>query len=260
MEEKTYYRGNEMSEITPEIILEFFYAREYGRSSKRHFRELFHELYQLALRNGSYIPPNPYAANPADELPSYQGKDGPVTVLSREDEIALYAAVESDSIIHFGCQLMVEGGFRLHETLALKRFDLDLSKGKIRLRMPHRERINSTGLKTGERTVTMRTPMRSMIEVYLQNHPGRASEWCFQGNADQRMTSDAFGKQLRELNRKAGLSWTTQDFRHTFATNRIAENWNLKVLAQEMGTSITMLMEHYAGYIDPPVLASTHGL
>lgn len=122
--------------------------------------------------------------------------------------------------------------------------------------MPDKERIDSTGLKTGERTVTMRAPMRYMIEGYMKKYPGSASEWCFAGKADQRMTSDAFGKQLRELSRKSGLTWTTQDFRHTFATNRIAENWNLKVLAQEMGTSVAMLMEHYAGYIEPPVLAS----
>lgn len=220
--EATYYRGDEMSEITPELILEFFTAKKYGRSSKRHYRELFHELFHLALRNGSYVSSNPYAANPADELPSYQGKDGPVIVLCAEDEVALYAAVGKDPIINFGCQLMIEAGFRLHETLALKRCDLDLSKGKIRLRMPDKERIDSTGLKTGERTVTMRAPMRYMIEGYMKKYPGSASEWCFAGKADQRMTSDAFGKQLRELSRKSGLTWTTQDFRHTFATNRIA--------------------------------------
>ena len=256
-EEKTYSRGDELSAITADLILEFFTAKKYGRSSKRHYRELFHELFQLALRNGTYVPANPYAANPTDELPSYQGKDGPVIVLGPEDEVTLYKAVVSDSVVHFGCQIMIEAGFRLHEILALKRCDLDIQRGKILLRMPDRERVDSTGLKTGERTVTMRAPMRRMIEVYLEKYPGRGSEWCIPGNGDRRMTSDAFGKKLRELMRNAGLEWTTQDFRHTFATNRISEGWNLKVLAQEMGTSIAMLMEHYAGYIEPPVLAST---
>lgn len=58
------------------------------------------------------------------------------------------------------------------------------------------------------------------------------------------------------MNRAAGLPWTTQDFRHTFATARIKEGWNLKTLADEMGTSIQMLMTHYAGYIAPPVHAA----
>jgi hypothetical protein len=70
------------------------------------------------------------------------------------------------------------------------------------------------------------------------------------------MTSDGFGTLLRDLNRREKLAWTSQDFRHTYATNRIAEGWNLKTLADEMGTSIAMLMDHYAGYIDPPVLAA----
>ena len=70
------------------------------------------------------------------------------------------------------------------------------------------------------------------------------------------MTSDGFSALLRELNRKAKLPWTSQDYRHTYATNRIAEGWNLKSLADEMGTSIMMLMDHYAGYINPPVMAA----
>ena len=69
------------------------------------------------------------------------------------------------------------------------------------------------------------------------------------------MTTDAFGTSLRALNRAANLTWTTQVFRHTFATRRIAENWNLKSLAQEMGTSVTMLMAYYSGHFDPPILA-----
>ncbi len=259
-EKATYYRGDEMSEITPEVILEFFTAKKYGRSSKRHYRELFHELFQLALRNGSYVPSNPYAANPADELPSYHGKDGPITVLSLDDEIALYGAVLEEPLVNFGCQLMLEAGFRLHEILALKRCDLDLQNGKIRLRMPDREKVDSTGLKTGERTVTMRAPLRCMIENYLENNSGHPSEWCFPSKPFQRMTSDEFGGRLRALTRKAALPWTTQDLRHTFATNRILDGWNVKVLAQEMGTSLAMLEEYYAGYIDPPVLASANGI
>lgn len=86
--------------------------------------------------------------------------------------------------------------------------------------------------------------------------PAADSDWCFASPTGDRMTSDTFGELLRQINRAAGLSWATQDFRHTFATNRIEEGWNLKTLAQEMGTSVQMLMEHYAGFIDPPVLAA----
>jgi integrase len=257
--ERTYYPSDNLSDITAEEILEFLLFKKYGSSSKRHFRELFHQLFQVALKSGIYVPDNPYAPNPADELPTFKGKDEPITLLTSDDEDNQYAAVEGSPLIKFGCQLMLEGGFRLHEILALKRSDLDLQRGKICLHMPKKERVNSTGLKTGERTVTMRRPLRRMIEEYFEAFPGHPSEWIFLSSPDERMQSDEFGRLLKEMNSKAGLPWTTQDFRHTFATNRIAEGWNMKVIAQEMGTSIYMLMQHYAGYIEPPVCASLNG-
>lgn len=70
------------------------------------------------------------------------------------------------------------------------------------------------------------------------------------------MSSHTFSARLRKINSQKGFDWSTQDFRHTFATQRIAEGWNLKTLAHEMGTSVQMLERHYAGYIPPPLRAA----
>jgi integrase len=244
-----------LSDLTPDLILSFLLAKNYGLCSKRHYRELFHGLFDSALKSGIYQPPNPYAPNPADDLPSFNGRDKPIIVLTDSEVTAQYAAVAANPLVIFGCQLMLEGGFRLHEILALRRCDLAV-EGKIRLILP--EIINNvgTGLKTGERTVTARHILRSLIRQYLESNPGPATDWIFQSATGLRMTTDAFGTSLRTLNRAAKLKWTTQHFRHTFATQRIAEGWNLKTLAQEMGTSVTMLMAYYSGHIDPPILAA----
>lgn len=116
-----WFSGRHLSEITPDLLLSFLVSRNYGRSSKRHFREVFHGLFRSALVNGIHVPANPYAPNPADELPGYVGRDKPVTVLSADDITAQYRTVASDRQILFGCQLMIEAGFRLHEILALRR-------------------------------------------------------------------------------------------------------------------------------------------
>lgn len=244
-----------LEDITPDLILSFLLQKEYGLCSKRHYRELFHGLFETSLKSGIYQPPNPYAPNPADDLPSFNGRDKPIIVLSDTEVAGQYAAVAADPLVLFGCQLMLEGGFRLHEILALRRIDLEV-EGKIRLIMPEIINSSGTGLKTGERTVTARHILRPLIRQYLDSNPGPATDWLFQSPSGLRMTTDAFGTSLRTLNRAAKLTWTTQDFRHTFATGRIAENWNLKSLAQEMGTSVTMLMAYYSGHIDPPILAA----
>jgi integrase len=250
-----WFKEDDLALITTDTILKFLSEKKYSRSYKRHYRELFHELFQHALKSGAYRPENPYAANPADDLPSFKGTGEPITLLSVAEVAEQYRAVSPNALILFGCQLMLEGGFRLHEILALKRRDLDVG-GKIRLILPDDGRSTSTRLKTGQRSVTVRPILRPMIQRFRDTVAGKDSEWCFASPTGDRMTSDAFGELLRGLNRAAGLSWTTQDYRHTFATNRIEEGWNLKSLAQEMGTSVQMLMEHYAGFIDPPVLAA----
>lgn len=245
-----WFKGTTLADITPDVLLTFLHERKYGQSSKRHYREIFHELFRVAMVNGLYVPANPYAPNPASELPSYKGTNAPITVLSEEDVARQYDAVASDPKILFGCRVMIEGGFRLHETLALRRTSIAEDFSYIQLLLPQPTSARSTKLKTGERPVTVRHELECHLRRFL---PTVQTDWLIASPTGQRWNSNAFADRLREFNRKAKLPWTTQDFRHTFATNRIREGWNLKTLADEMGTSIAMLMEHYAGYIAPPV-------
>lgn len=247
-----WFTGTNLAEITPDVLLTFLQDKGYGRCSRRHYREIFHELFRVAMVNGIYVPPNPYAPNPALELPSYKGKDSPITVLSEEEVDRQYRAVASEPKILFGCQVMIEGGFRLHEALALRRSSIAADFSYIQLLLPQPTSPRSTTLKTGERPVTVRPE----LECHLRSFLPTVEDWLIASPKGKRWSSEAFADRLRELNRKAKLPWTTQDFRHTFATNRIREGWNLKTLADEMGTSIAMLMEHYAGYIAPPVRAA----
>jgi integrase len=254
-----WFKGTSLAEITPDTILSFFIDKNYARSNKRHFREVIHGLFRNALVNGLYKPVNPYAANPADELPSFGGKDSAITVLTADDVRQQLEVVSGNSQILFGCRLMIEAGFRLHEILSLRKRHIAPDLGKISLTMPKKENHLATGLKTGERPVTVRDVLKPYIVEYLAD---LKTDWLFTSPKGSRMTTHDFGEALHKLNHAAHLSWTTQDFRHTFATNRIAEGWNLKTLADEMGTSIQMLMLHYAAYIAPPVQAavsSVHG-
>jgi len=82
----------------------------------------------------------------------------------------------------------------------------------------------STTLKTGERPETVRPE----LECHLRRFLPTAEDWLLASPKRKRWSSEAFADRLRELNRKAKLPWTTQDFRHTFA--------------DEIGTSIAMLI------------------
>ena len=107
---EAYFKGNDLKQITTLAILTFFAKKRYRRSSKRHFRELFHEIFQGALKSGMYRPDNPYSANPAADLPSFSGREEPVNVLTAGEVEAQYRAVAPDPLVEFGCRLMIEGG------------------------------------------------------------------------------------------------------------------------------------------------------
>jgi hypothetical protein len=91
---------------------------------------------------------------------------------------------------------------------------------------------DDAGLKTGERTITIREEFGPILRSYLDSS---TSDWLVSSSTDEQWNSDGFGEALRRLNRKAGLAWTSQDYRHTFATPRLSEGWNLKTLADEIG-------------------------
>jgi len=241
-----------LSDITTDTLIEFLGSKSYSKSSKRHYREVFHGLFKHALISGVYRPDNPYAANPADELPGFSGRENEVTILTAQQIHEQYRVAAPNPVVLFGCRLMIEAGLRCHEVLALRPRSFSEDFSQIRLTMPPRTGMQ-TGLKTGERPVTVREALRPHIPEYLSRVQ---TEWLFTAPRGDRMSTNIFGDALRELNRPAGLPWTTQDFRHTYATDRIREGWNLKTLADEMGTSIAMLMEFYAGYIAPPVQAA----
>jgi integrase len=255
-----WFTGKYLGDITSDTLVKFLNAREYKRSNKRHYREVFFGLFRRAMVAGHYKPANIYAPNPAGELPSYKGNENTVVVLDDDQVRDQLLAVESDKEILFGVQLMIEAGFRLHEILALRPKDFAPDYSSISLVNPEVRTKSDTKLKTGERNVTVREVLKPIIRDYLSSYNPTDSPWLFRTRTGLRLTSNMFSERLRNLNAKKELPWTSQDYRHTFATNRIKEGWNVKTLADEMGTSITMLCEYYAGTIKAPILAAQSAL
>jgi integrase len=249
-----FFDGRYLDEILPDHILSFLLSRDYSRASKRHYREVLHGLFRHAVANRLYKSDDHSCPNPVEELPSYAGKDGPIVVLNEEDVAAQYRAVARDPAVHAGCRIMIEAGLRLHEIFVLRRNDVDFLHRLLRLRFPDRGRNNRRErLKTGERTVTLRPDLAKFLADWI---PTLKTDWIVPARRGGEWNSHDFGEALREINQAARLPWTASDFRHTYATARLREGWNLATLRHEMGTSLKMLEEHYAGYIPPPVAAS----
>lgn len=95
------------------------------------------------------------------------------------------------------------------------------------------------------------------LRSHLEDLRNRGHHWVVPSPNGLRWNANDFGKRLHELNDPAELPFTAQDFRHTYATDKITEGWPLRVLAQQMGTSVKMLEMHYAAFIPPEALKYT---
>ena len=100
----------------------------------------------------------------------------------------------------------------------------------------------------GARAQSIMMPLREFRESYLPTLKGK---WHIPhpSKSPQRWVKGSFSDALAKNNRKAEITWNCLQYRHTYATNRCLEGWNVWDLANEMGTSIQMIQKHYASFI-----------
>ena len=256
-----------LDEITSAAISQFLSGNGFSKDTCRHYKEAIRRLFNHALQSGIYLPANPHAPNPAKGLPSFVDTEREIVVLNTEEKKAQMEVVESDWRVSAAVKLMIEVGFRPHEVFALRPEDVMMDLGYIRLRKNAASEAHGSKsisvkgkkitLKRGERAVALEQRTIDFLRSHLEDLRNRGSQWVVPSPNGLRWNANDFGKHLHELNEPAGLPFTAQDFRHTYATDRITEGWPLRVLAQQMGTSVRMLEMHYSGFIPPEALKYT---
>ena len=251
-----------LADLTPEKMTNFFAKQEFSLDTCRHYKEFIRKLINHALKSGIHIPENPHAPNPANGLPSFVDTEREIVVLSEADEKEQMAAVATDWRVSAATKIMIETGLRSHELFSVRIEDLFLDKGYLRLLKNSKHSRKSAAkppgitritLKRGERTVALDEETVMFLRSHIQRLRDEGHTWLIPSPAGVRWNANDFGKRLHELNGE-NIPYTAQDFRHTYATRKIALGWPLRVVAQQMGTSIKMLETHYAGYIPPEAL------
>jgi integrase len=244
-----FFKGTFVDEITPTLLQEFMDGLKVGMKTKRHYREFFHHFFEHSIKFGHYRPDNIHCPNPMAALPSFLSKNRRIVFLSHDDVDKQLAVLTPHPAFHMAAALMIYAGLRRAETLWLTRdsFSQDLSFLSVVNRLDE-ESDTESSLKTGERTVTILPQLRSILEKYL---PTLQTRWVVPLPSGGRWNGDAFGKRLAAHNSAAGVKWTCLHYRHTYATQRAAEGWSLLRISHEMGNSVKIVAEFYAGYMRP---------
>jgi integrase len=217
-----------------------------------HYREFFHHFFEFCIKTSLYHPENWHCPNPVAALPTYLTKNGSITYLTENDVEAQLKVLTPYPSMFVAVAIMIYAGLRRSEVLWLNRDALaaDLSFLSVVNRIDENDIENS--LKTGERAVTILTPLRLILKEYLAT---LQVPWLVTSSKGTRWNGDAFGKKLHEINEEAGLKWNCLHFRHTYATQRAGEGWPLFRIAKEMGNSAAVVEQYYAAYVRPAALA-----
>jgi len=133
------------------------------------------------------------------------------------DEIAEQLSVLTD---HITLQAMVAtliyAGLRRSEALWLTVEDGDLDKRLIYVRAKTVDGDYWQPKTKRNRVVPIGSALHEILAVYS---PERVRPWFFPSPRGCRWDADNFSEDLREINRRHGLSWSCLDFRHTFGSH-----------------------------------------
>jgi integrase len=249
-----FFTGGFVDEITPALVQGFMEQMEVSKKTKRHYREFFHHFFEFCMKFDFYQPTNWHRPNPIAALPSYMSRNRRIVFLTPAQVDEQLHALKDVPRVQIAVAIMIYAGLRRAETMWLTRdaISKDLSYLSIVNRVDDDRDVESS-LKTGDRAVTILPPLKTLLESYLVRVRGK---WLIPSSKGAQWGGNEFAKNLRALNRAAGLTWTCLHYRHTYATQRAADGWPLFRIAREMGNSVSVVEEYYAGFIRPDSEAS----
>ena len=243
------FQGTYLDEISASVVQQFIDRLGLSTKTKRHYREFFHQFFEVCLRFDLYLPTSHHRPNPIAALPNYTTKNRRIIYLKSAQIEQQHNALVEYPAIQIAVDIMIHAGLRRSEVLWLERdsIDSDLSFIKILNGYDDDEDIEGS-LKTGQRAVTILPQLRATLDRYLQQ---LKSKWVIPTPEGTRWSKDGFSRRLRIMNKTHSLRWTCNHYRHTYATQRAAEGWPLFRIAKEMGNSVAVVEEYYAAYVRP---------
>lgn len=205
------------------------------------------------LAREGHIPSNPLAKFPLPRVP-----DKPTSILSMEQIQKLLGTIDRSTPLgakHSAMlQTVTDTGQRLSEFANILLRDLDLRHGQVRI----------TGKGGKVRFVPLSAPCRRELARFIRKFRPQITQvdspYLFP-RADGRPTSaNSFQQFLRRLAVRAGLQGvrcSPHVFRHTFATQSIANGANVFVLKEIMGHSSLQTTMKYV-HLQPDDIRSQH--
>ena len=245
LRDESYLRGflrdagvKDFGEVTTAQVSEYLAQRATkGLRPKtvNRIREVLHTMFAW------FVEQDWIASNPVRRVRRAREHAPIIRTLSVPQLEAMLAAIAHDRIYPL-IATIVCAGLRRGEAIWLRKEDLDLDAGMIRIRA---RADGAWQPKTARnRSVPISTRLRELLASSWT--PRADSEWAFPAPSGGRWHGRNLLRRFQVIMRAKGWDWTILDLRHTFATQLVAKNMSLAKVAALMGNSPDICRRHYA--------------
>ncbi len=188
----------------------------------------------------------PKGKNPAAAVERFRERKLQIIFLKIEEIKAQLAALAPYPQLQTMVALYILAGLRREEALWLTGDDIDLTSGNYGIIHVRAKTINnkSWNTKTNDDRIV---PISKTLRLYLDRYVPLPSDdrWLFPSPEGKFWDPDNFSADLRDINRKLGLSWGCDEYRHTFGSHLAMAGESLFKISKLMGNSEEVCRKHY---------------
>ena len=203
-------------------------------------------MFGYALKNWNFVPPDRRTPNPAAMVERRREPAHRIRFLTLQQVEEQLDVLREHPTLGSLVATLIYAGLRREEALWLTLDDIDLGRRLIYVRAKSVQGQDWQPKTKRNRVVPISVALADALAMYS---PERVEPWFFPSPRGKRWDPDNVSQELREINKRHGLTWSCLDFRHTFGSQLAQKGESLFKIAELMGNSPEICRRHYAALI-----------
>ena len=187
-----------MDKLTVDLIQDFIKREAEATKTRRHYRELFHHLFEECFKRRLMTPKSWHTPNPMSALPCYTTKNNLDDYLIQNEIDAQEQGFDGHPVFKMAVIAMIEAGRRRSELLRLTKDSIHPALEFLSVVNRADDADLGSSLKSGTRSVTITPRLREALKSYLPTVEGRC---LFPSPRGKRWNDDNVPKRLRQSKR-----------------------------------------------------------
>jgi integrase len=223
-------------------------SRGLAPKTANRYREILVRLFNWAQKEGGVRMPG--GLNPATSVERYKERAPQISFLTLAQIEEQLNALKAKPKLQTMVAVLIFAGLRREELIWLTHDDIDLKSGTHGIIRVRAKTVNDQSWQPKTKC-NRAVPISSRLRRYLDRDTPEKSKhgWYFPSPEGKWWDPDNFAADLREINKKAKLSWSCLDYRHTFGTQLAMKGESLYKISTLMGNSPEICRRHYAALI-----------